>query len=61
MELVGRTMLADQGNADLGYFLQEELRDKIISIAKQSNALNRPGAENMKPRQLSDSIYEEIR
>ncbi|OWM71947.1 uncharacterized protein LOC116189386 [Punica granatum] len=39
----------------------EELRDKIISIVKQSAALNRPGAENMKPRQLSDTIYEEVR
>ncbi|KAK4770654.1 hypothetical protein SAY87_031186 [Trapa incisa] len=39
----------------------EELRDKIINIVKQSAALNRSGVENMKPRQLSDSIYDEIR
>ncbi|KAF8010311.1 hypothetical protein BT93_J1053 [Corymbia citriodora subsp. variegata] len=29
-------------------------------MVKQSAALNRPGAENLKPRQLSDSIYEEV-
>ncbi|KAK9927379.1 hypothetical protein M0R45_024564 [Rubus argutus] len=40
--------------------LQEELRENIISIVKQSEALNRPGAENMKPRQLSDDIYQEV-
>lgn len=61
MELVGREILACQGNTDLGYFLQEELRDKIVSIVKQSAALNRPGVENLKPRQLSDFIYDEIR
>nr|AFK47328.1 unknown [Lotus japonicus] len=38
----------------------EELRQHITSIVKQSVALNRDGAENMKPRQLSDSIYEEV-
>ncbi|KAM5572668.1 hypothetical protein ABKV19_012621 [Rosa sericea] len=38
----------------------EELRENIISIVKQSEALNRPGAENMKPRQLSDDIYQEV-
>jgi len=27
---------------------------------KQSVALNRAGAENMKPRQLSDAIHEEV-
>jgi len=27
---------------------------------KQSVALNRAGAENMKSRQLSDAIYEEV-
>lgn len=27
---------------------------------KQSEALNRPEAENMKPRQLSDAFFEEI-
>ncbi|PIN08507.1 hypothetical protein CDL12_18917 [Handroanthus impetiginosus] len=39
---------------------QEELRSNIISMVKQSAALNRPGAENMKPRQLSDAIHQEI-
>ncbi|KAI3430078.1 uncharacterized protein J3R85_008370 [Psidium guajava] len=38
----------------------EELRYKIIATVKQSAALNRPGAENLKPRQLSDAIYEEV-
>ncbi|XP_058734154.1 uncharacterized protein LOC131605871 [Vicia villosa] len=38
----------------------EELRQHIISTVKQSQALNRAGAENMKPRQLSDVIYEEV-
>ncbi|KAK3224740.1 hypothetical protein Dsin_004602 [Dipteronia sinensis] len=38
----------------------EELRNSIISVVKQSAALNRAGAENMKPRQLSDAIYEEV-
>ncbi|BAT75931.1 hypothetical protein LR48_Vigan01g221400 [Vigna angularis] len=38
----------------------EELRQHIASIVKQSVALNRAGAENMKPRQLSDVIYEEV-
>ncbi|KAJ1419162.1 hypothetical protein SESBI_15434 [Sesbania bispinosa] len=38
----------------------EELRQHITSIVKQSMTLNRPGAENMKPRQLSDAIYEEV-
>lgn len=40
--------------------MQEELRNNIISAVKQSAALNRAGAENMKPRQLSDAIYEEV-
>ncbi|KAK6130113.1 hypothetical protein DH2020_036129 [Rehmannia glutinosa] len=39
---------------------QEELRSNIISMVKQSAALNRPSAENMKPRQLSDAIHQEI-
>ncbi|XP_025013925.1 uncharacterized protein LOC8272486 isoform X2 [Ricinus communis] len=39
---------------------REELRDSIISIVRQSAALNRAGAENMKPRQLSDAIYDEV-
>ncbi|KAI3501197.1 hypothetical protein L1887_29059 [Cichorium endivia] len=38
----------------------EELRKSIVSIVKQSVALNRPGAENMKPRQLSDAIHQEV-
>ncbi|KAI3967208.1 hypothetical protein MKX01_042793 [Papaver californicum] len=38
----------------------EELRNNIISAVKQSAALNRPGAEKLKPRQLSDAIYDEI-
>ncbi|XP_051119427.1 uncharacterized protein LOC127243451 [Andrographis paniculata] len=38
----------------------EELRSNIIAMVKQSVALNRPGAENMKPRQLSDAIHQEI-
>ncbi|KAI3710928.1 hypothetical protein L2E82_40724 [Cichorium intybus] len=38
----------------------EELRKNIVSIVKQSVALNRPGAENMKPRQLSDAIHQEV-
>ncbi|KAL5748619.1 hypothetical protein ACOSP7_025662 [Xanthoceras sorbifolium] len=38
----------------------EELRNNIISVVKQSTALSRAGAETMKPRQLSDAIYEEV-
>ncbi|CAJ2664140.1 unnamed protein product [Trifolium pratense] len=38
----------------------EELRKHITSIVKQSEVLNRAGSENMKPRQLSDVIYEEV-
>ncbi|KAI4327041.1 hypothetical protein L6164_019544 [Bauhinia variegata] len=38
----------------------EELRGQITAVVKQSTALNRAGAENMKPRQLSDAIYEEV-
>ncbi|OUZ99466.1 hypothetical protein BVC80_8973g10 [Macleaya cordata] len=38
----------------------EELRNNIISAVKQSTTLNRPGAENLKPRQLSDAIHDEI-
>lgn len=40
--------------------MQDELRENIITIVKQSAALNREGAENMKPRQLSDDIYQEV-
>ncbi|KAI4372203.1 hypothetical protein MLD38_010467 [Melastoma candidum] len=38
----------------------EELRNKIGSTVKQSAALSRPGAENMRPRQLSDAIHEDV-
>ncbi|KAL3818141.1 hypothetical protein ACJIZ3_004046 [Penstemon smallii] len=38
----------------------EQLRSNIISLVKQSTALNCPGAEKMKPRQLSDAIHQEI-
>ncbi|OMO89692.1 hypothetical protein CCACVL1_07696 [Corchorus capsularis] len=38
----------------------EELRNNIIAAVKQSAALNRPGTENMKRRQLSDAIHDEI-
>ncbi|KAE8055204.1 hypothetical protein FH972_012062 [Carpinus fangiana] len=39
----------------------EVLRNEVISMVRQSAALNRAGAENMKPRQLSDAIHDEIR
>ncbi|XVF51599.1 hypothetical protein PTKIN_Ptkin04bG0197200 [Pterospermum kingtungense] len=39
---------------------KEELRNSIIAAVKQSAALNRPGAENMKPRQLSDAVHDEV-
>ncbi|CAK7335406.1 unnamed protein product [Dovyalis caffra] len=38
----------------------EELRNSIISVVRQSAALNHAGANNMKPRQLSDAIYDEV-
>ncbi|CAN4077355.1 unnamed protein product [Withania somnifera] len=38
----------------------EELRKSIIATVKESVALNRPGVERMKPRQLSDAIYQEV-
>ncbi|KAJ0105194.1 hypothetical protein Patl1_19461 [Pistacia atlantica] len=38
----------------------EELCNNIISVVKQSAALNSAGAANLKPRQLSDSIHEEV-
>ncbi|KAK8658149.1 hypothetical protein V6N13_036361 [Hibiscus sabdariffa] len=38
----------------------EELRNSIIAAVKQSAALNQPGAENMKLRQLSDAIHDEV-
>ncbi|GAB2300927.1 hypothetical protein Dimus_034962 [Dionaea muscipula] len=39
----------------------EDLRSNIISVVKESTALNQVGAENMKPGQLFDAIHEEIR
>ncbi|KAL8138828.1 hypothetical protein V2J09_004829 [Rumex salicifolius] len=39
----------------------EELRSSIAEVVKQSAALNRPDAEFMKPRELSDVIHDEIR
>ncbi|XP_050377916.1 uncharacterized protein LOC126795135 isoform X2 [Argentina anserina] len=47
--------LKDDGDFD-------RLRRKIIQKLKsnQSAALNRPGAETMKPRQLSDDIYHDV-
>ncbi|KAF9614880.1 hypothetical protein IFM89_020977 [Coptis chinensis] len=38
----------------------EQLRNNIVLTVRQSSALNREGAENLKPRQLSDAIHEEI-
>nr|KJB71661.1 hypothetical protein B456_011G136000 [Gossypium raimondii] len=38
-----------------------KLRNNIISAVKQSVALNHLGSENMKVRQLSDAIHDEIR
>ncbi|XVF13245.1 hypothetical protein REPUB_Repub08aG0191900 [Reevesia pubescens] len=38
----------------------EELRYHIIAAVKQSAALSRPSAENMKPRQLSDAIHDDV-
>ncbi|KAI3711616.1 hypothetical protein L1987_70155 [Smallanthus sonchifolius] len=38
----------------------EELRKSIVSIVKQSEAINRPGVENTKPRQLADAIQQEV-
>lgn len=39
----------------------EDLRNNIVSVVKQSAALNRAGAENMKPRELCDAIHDEVR
>ncbi|GAB4856961.1 hypothetical protein Ancab_014879 [Ancistrocladus abbreviatus] len=39
----------------------EGLRSNIVSVVKQSAALNRAGAENTKLSQLCDAIHEEIR
>ncbi|KNA21844.1 hypothetical protein SOVF_039530 [Spinacia oleracea] len=38
----------------------EDLRNNIISVVKQSTALNQPGAENMQTRKLCDAIHDEI-
>ncbi|CAM8992291.1 unnamed protein product [Rhodiola kirilowii] len=38
----------------------EELRNSIATVVKQSSVLNRAGSENMKPRQLSDAIHEDV-
>ncbi|CDY68810.1 BnaCnng60640D [Brassica napus] len=38
----------------------EELRNNMISLVKESAALNRPGVQNMKTRQLSDAIFQEV-
>ncbi|KAG7654041.1 hypothetical protein ISN44_As01g012590 [Arabidopsis suecica] len=38
----------------------EELRNNMIEIVKESTALKRQGAQNMKTRQLSDAIFEEV-
>ncbi|KAM0020747.1 hypothetical protein Hdeb2414_s0025g00670481 [Helianthus debilis subsp. tardiflorus] len=38
----------------------EELRNSIVSIVKESVAINRPGVENTKVRQLSDAIHHEV-
>ncbi|KAM1050479.1 hypothetical protein ACFX13_032940 [Malus domestica] len=38
----------------------EELREVITFIVKQSAALNLEGAENVKPRHLSEGIYLEV-
>ncbi|CAN1186314.1 hypothetical protein LINPERHAP2_LOCUS38064 [Linum perenne] len=38
----------------------EEFRSGIISMVRQSAALTREGAANMKPRQLSDAIFDEV-
>ncbi|KAH0644136.1 hypothetical protein KY284_032020 [Solanum tuberosum] len=37
-----------------------ELRNSLRATVKESAALNRPGVENMKLRQLSDIIYQEV-
>lgn len=38
----------------------EELRKSIIMEVKQSQILNQDDSENLKPRQLSDAIYQEV-
>ncbi|XP_019172724.1 PREDICTED: uncharacterized protein LOC109168135 [Ipomoea nil] len=38
----------------------EDLRNSIMSTLRQSEALNCPSAKRMKPRQLSDAVYQEV-
>ncbi|AEE28894.1 hypothetical protein AtNW77_Chr1g0013661 [Arabidopsis thaliana] len=38
----------------------EDLRNNMISVVKESTSLKRHGAQNMKTRQLSDAIFEEV-
>uniref|UniRef100_A0A7N0TX62 BOD1/SHG1 domain-containing protein n=1 Tax=Kalanchoe fedtschenkoi TaxID=63787 RepID=A0A7N0TX62_KALFE len=38
----------------------DELRNSIATVVKQSAVLNQAGSENMKPRQLSDAIREDV-
>ncbi|KAJ0960001.1 hypothetical protein J5N97_000234 [Dioscorea zingiberensis] len=64
-EVVGR--LKDDGDFDALRLKiirkvkeNEELRNNIIAEVKQSLVLNEDGAENLKPRQVSDGIYQEI-
>ncbi|XP_019094781.1 PREDICTED: uncharacterized protein LOC104755520 [Camelina sativa] len=38
----------------------EELRNNMISVVKESTALQRPSAQNMNTRQLSDAIFKEV-
>lgn len=38
----------------------EELRNSIITEVKQSEVLDQDGSENLKPRQISDAIYQEL-
>ncbi|VFR01926.1 unnamed protein product [Cuscuta campestris] len=38
----------------------EELRDSLMLAVRQSKALNHPSAKRLKPRQLSDAIYQEV-
>ncbi|KAH0464894.1 hypothetical protein IEQ34_004997 [Dendrobium chrysotoxum] len=38
----------------------EDLRKSIVDQVKQSDVLNHEGSEDLKPRQLSDAIYQEL-
>jgi hypothetical protein len=42
------------------FFLQEVLRNKIISEVKQSVVLQEDGFERMKLKDLSDAIFQDI-